>query len=339
MAKRKSDRGKLVTDALSEFPDADNRTLARLLYDRHVGEFPTLEAARTSVRYYRGNNGEASRKTSRNNDLHRENGKAGQKFNFPAGLKQRKRMMHLKEPGNYLILSDVHVPYHSEVALEAALRYGIDAGCKHLVLNGDFLDFYKLSRWSQDPRYRNVSEEIATGREILSELEKHFKGSDSVKVYKVGNHEDRYEQFLYAKAAALVGVDQFQLKKILPIDPKTWKFVESKQLYKIGKLLMLHGHEVGRGMFDPVNIARGMWLRLQQTAMVGHWHRTSTHVETTGVKEAVNPSYSIGCLCDLAPDYAPVNKWNAGFAIVKLDVSGNYQVRNLIIHNGQVYET
>ena len=61
---------------------------------------------------------------------------------------------------------------------------------------------------------------------------------------------------LYAKAAALVGIDQFQLKHILPIDPKTWKFVESKQLYKI-ELLMLHGHEVGRGMFDPVNIARG----------------------------------------------------------------------------------
>lgn len=339
MARQKSGRKKLVTDLLLEFPDADNRTLARLLYDRHVGEFSSLEAARSSVRHYRGNNGATSKTPAANKELHRENGKAGQSFKFPAGLKQRKRMMHLKEPGKYLILSDVHVPYHSEVALEAALRYGIDAGCKHLVLNGDFLDFYKLSRWSQDPRYRNVSEEIETGRQILSELEKHFKGSDSVKVYKVGNHEDRYEQFLYAKAAALVGVDQFQLKKILPIDPKTWKFVESKQLYKIGKLLMLHGHEVGRGMFDPVNIARGMWLRLQQTAMVGHWHRTSTHVETTGVKEAVNPSYSIGCLCDLAPDYAPVNKWNAGFAVVNLDVSGNYQVRNLIIHNGQVYET
>ena len=339
MARQESGRKRLVTDLAAEFPDADSRTLARLLFDRFPAEFSSVEGARSSVRYYRGNHGNKSRQKGVSKELHRPNGKAGQTIKFPAGLKQRKRMMHIKEPGNYLILSDVHVPYHSEVALEAALRYGVDAGCKHLVLNGDFLDFYKLSRWSQDPRYRNVSEEIETGREILAELEKHFKGSDSVKVYKVGNHEDRYEQFLYAKAAALVGVDQFQLKKILPIDPKTWKFVESKQLYKIGKLLMLHGHEVGRGMFDPVNIARGMWLRLQQTAMVGHWHRTSTHVETTGVKESVNPSYSIGCLCDLAPDYAPVNKWNAGFAVVKLDVSGNYQVRNLIIHNGQVYET
>lgn len=341
MGRKMSGRSQLMADLLGEFPDADNRTLARLLFERHPAEFSSIENARSSVRYYRGNIGDKSRaKTEKNyGHLAKENGKAGQVFQFPPGLKQGKRMMHLREPGKYLILSDVHVPYHSETSIEAALRYGIDAGCKHLVLNGDFLDFYKVSRWSQDPRMRNVSEELETGREILQELEKHFGGSDSIRVYKVGNHEDRYEQFLYGRAAALVGIEAFQLKKILPIDPKTWKFVASKQLYKIGNLLMLHGHEVGRGLFDPVNIARGMWLRLQQTAMVGHWHRTSTHVETTGVKETVIPCYSVGALCDLAPDYAPVNKWNAGFAVVELGQAGSFQVRNLIIHNGKVYET
>ena len=338
MARKDSGRKKLVTSVIRKFPEADNRTLARYLYEKHPEEFASVEQARHSVRYYRGNAGAKNRARS-DDSLHRPNGKAGQSFNIPAGLKQTRRMAHIKEPGKYLILSDLHVPYHSEIAIEAALRYGIDEGCEHVVLNGDFLDFYKLSRWSQDPRYRSVAEELETGKEILAEIERHFAGSDSVKVYKVGNHEDRYEQFLYAKASALVGVDDFQLKKILPIEPKNWRFVHSKQLYKLGKLLMLHGHEVGRGLFDPVNIARGMWLRLQQTAMVGHWHRTSTHVETTGVKETVIPCYSVGALCDLSPDYAPVNKWNAGFAIVHLDVSGNFQVRNLIIHQGKVYET
>ena len=338
MARKDSGRKKICLDVIRKHPDADNRTLARLLLDKYPQEFSNLEQARSSVRYYRGNSGNRNRKMS-DTSHHRENGYAGQVFKFPAGVKQTRRMMHIKEPGKYLILSDIHVPYHNEVAIEAALRYGIDEGCQHLVLNGDFLDFYKLSRWSQDPRYRNVADELETGKEILAELERHFSGSDSIRVYKVGNHEDRYEQFLYAKAAALVGIEAFKLKKILPIDPKTWKFVESKQLYKLGKLLMLHGHEVGRGLFDPVNIARGMWLRLQQTAMVGHWHRTSTHVETTGVKETVIPCYSVGALCDLSPDYAPVNKWNAGFAIVNLDVSGNFHVRNLINHQGKVYET
>ena len=115
MARRKSDRGKLITELLLEFPDADSRTLARLLYDRHPGEFSSLEVARSSVRYYRGNIGEKSRNTSRNKALHRKNGKAGQSFRFPAGLKQRKRMMHLREPGYYMIHSDVHVPYQSEI--------------------------------------------------------------------------------------------------------------------------------------------------------------------------------------------------------------------------------
>ena len=87
------------------------------------------------------------------------------------------------------MLSDLHVPYHDEVAIEAALRKGIGEGCDGLYLNGDTCDFYALSRWQKDPRERNFKRELTTAREMLVELGRHFER----KWFKVGNHDERYE--------------------------------------------------------------------------------------------------------------------------------------------------
>lgn len=325
----------LILETLRQYPDADNRTLARLLHEKYPHEFKSVDVARSRVRYYRGASGKRNRRLMVHDT--KQPHRTPRSIKIPAGLKQVRRAMNIKRPGRYLVLSDLHVPYHDERAIEAALRHGLDHGCEHLVLNGDFLDFYKLSRWSQDPRLRNPHDELQTGAELIKELAKHF-AKDAIKVYKIGNHEARYETFLYERAPALVGIEAFELREVLPID-KTWRFVASKQVYRLGKLPLLHGHELPRGLTDPVNIGRGVFLRAAETAMVGHWHRTSTHVETAGLKEQVTPCYSLGCLCQLTPDYATINKWNHGFAIVDVVKGGNYQVQNVIIHKGEVFST
>ena len=84
MARKDSGRKKLVLDVLRKFPDADNRTLARYMMEQHPAEFASLEQARSTVRYYRGNIGSHNRKKS-DPTYHRENGKAGQKFQIPSG--------------------------------------------------------------------------------------------------------------------------------------------------------------------------------------------------------------------------------------------------------------
>ena len=327
----------LVYDTLAEFPDADTRTLARLLFEKYPHAFESVEQARSRIRYQRGAKGVAARKKVVDREHVREHGKP-KAISLPKGIKQVHRPMKIREKGKYLVMSDLHVPYHCEKAIESALRAGIDAKCQHLVLNGDFLDFYRLSRWDQDPRARNPEEELKTGAEVIGELDKHFK-SNAVRVFKVGNHEARYHAYLYQRAPALVGIEDFRLDRILPLKENKWKFVASKQEYHLGKLPMLHGHELPRGLTDPVNIGRGVYLRVAGTAMVGHWHRTSTHVETTGIDERLVPCYSLGCLCDLKPEYATINRWNHGFAIVTVGERGTYQVQNMIIHDGEVFAT
>jgi hypothetical protein len=51
---------------------------------------------------------------------------------------------------------------------------------------------------------------------------------------------------------------------------------------------------------------------------------------------SVFAGWSMGCLCDLNPHYAPRNHWNHGVVTVDLDKTGEFTVSNRIIINGRV---
>ncbi len=58
---------------------------------------------------------------------------------------------------NILLLSDIHVPYHNIQALTLALKYGLENEVNTILLNGDIIDFYAISRFEKDPRKRNFA--------------------------------------------------------------------------------------------------------------------------------------------------------------------------------------
>jgi hypothetical protein len=46
--------------------------------------------------------------------------------------------------------------------------------------------------------------------------------------------------------------------------------------------------------------------------------------------------FSTGCLCDLRPPYAVLNKWNHGFALVQVKAGREFDVQNCRIVSGKV---
>jgi hypothetical protein len=74
--------------------------------------------------------------------------------------------------------------------------------------------------------------------------------------------------------------------------------------------------------------ARSAFLRTTASVLVGHHHRTSTHVEPNWKHEEI-ACWSVGCLCDLAPEYARVNKYNQGLSLVDVSEDGQFEVANL----------
>lgn len=310
MAAQRSTAREVAAQVCKDNPDVPSRTLARQLRRDEPTLFASVEAARVVVRRVRGNHGASRRHLA---DAPRPNGKAGEVL-LPEGKKQGLKPIEIP-PGKALVMSDLHCPYHDEVAIQAAVAHAVKAGCDTLYLNGDIIDFYSISRWQKDPRERDLPSEIKTTHQLLEALAAPF----ARKYYKCGNHDERWDLYIFQRAEDLVGVEGLSLQEVLKLHRWGYQFIESKQWAWMGKLPVLHGHEFVAGLSSPVNPARGLWNKLTDTALCGHLHRSSHHSETHSMTKQAVSCWSCGCMCDLSPSYAPLNKWNLGFALVEWD--------------------
>jgi predicted phosphodiesterase len=325
----------IVRELIRKHPQAPARTLARRLVEEVNGAL-TLEQARSRIRSILGLNGEPRRKQSHDKPLHRPPRKAGERLAMPPSQAEPWLPFDLGITGKVGVLSDIHVPYHDETALRAAVDHLQGEKVECLLLNGDWADFYSISRHEKNPKHRNFKNELHAGRELLKWLRQEFP--DARFVAKLGNHEERWEKWLWEHAPEIsddpiMGIDNWYGFERLGID-----LVKDKRIVLAGALPILHGHEKGNGISSPVNQARGAFMRLHHTVLEGHGHRTSTHSEPDMMgRETV--CFSTGCLCDMRPSYARLNKWNQGAAIVTVHADRTFDVENFRIQAGKVRQS
>jgi hypothetical protein len=127
-----------------------------------------------------------------------------------------------------------------------------------------------------------------------------------------------------------------ELENRLKLGELKIEIVKDKRPIRIGKLTVLHGHELFGGS-GGVNPARGTFLKTLENVVVGHYHKTSSNTEASMYGDVFSV-HSVGCLCGKTPYYMPINKWNTGFAYCELEIkTGNYTFYNLKIINGKIY--
>jgi predicted phosphodiesterase len=329
-------KGEICKDYLTEFSDLPTLTLAKMIYKQNPSVFKDVKQVNRLLQYYRGVSGERDRgRAERGGSLMPHKGTYCPYDSLPEGLTCYSDWSQYRIEGkSILVLSDLHSPYHDKKALEIALRFGEDKSIDTILFNGDSIDFFSLSFWEKDPRERNFQNELNTFQAILGIVRELYPNAHLI--MKIGNHEERLERYMKVKAPELLGYKYLDYEKL--VDPES-KFnieiVRDKRIMRVGHLNIVHGHEFGKGMFSPVNPARGLYLRGKEIAMCGHHHRTSQHTETSMTGEIIS-CWSTGCLSDLHPDYLPINKWNHGFAWVRNDGEG-FHVENKKIINGKVY--
>ncbi len=299
--------------------------LARIMYNDNPLLFSSAERARDTLRAIEGKQGGRGNKIRKVVEERPRN-----PYNLPQSEEHLYEAFELNAK-RILILSDIHIPYHSIDALSSAFDYAKKEKPDAILLNGDTLDFFSLSRFVKDPKSRSFAHELNAFREFMDVLKKVF---DAKIYFKVGNHEERYFHYLWMKAGELHGVEEFELENIIKSRAEGIEIIKDKRIIKAGQLNIVHGHEFGGSVFSPVNIARGLFLRGKVSALQGHNHQTSEHTETNMNGEIVT-TFSVGCLSELNPAYLPINKWNHGFAIVDMD-GENFDVRNKRIFKGRV---
>jgi hypothetical protein len=202
------------------------------------------------------------------------------------------------------------------------------------LLNGDVADAEEFGSWAKSPKAINTEDAVQCVRDGLLWIRSEFPNAQII--YKLGNHEERLDRYCWSRAPELVGLAHITWEGLLKIGsdlkpiPELEEiiFVAEQRPVMLGKLPVFHGHELPKALVSSVNPARGAFLRLIDTVMVNHYHRSSSHVEYNWKRDAIN-CWSVGCLCDLNPSYAVINKWNWGFATVEIGSNQSFNVNNL----------
>ena len=320
-----------AAELIKQFPDAPARTLAKRLVDE-FSPWLTIESARSRLRYLRGTTGKANRSRIPKEDV-KEPGAAGWTPSMPPTQSEPWLPFEIQE-ARVGILSDIHVPYHDELAIEIAIKHLKTHAIDCLLINGDYGDWYSISAWLKDPKKRNLKKEIETQIEGLKYFRAQFPKIRIV--YKCGNHEEWWTKFLWNHAPEISDLPQTRIENLLGLEDMGIEWVADERPVMVGRLPIFHGHELPRGMTNPVNMARGAFLRLSHTVLVGHGHRTSTHAESNLWHDEI-VCWSTGCLCSMRPKYARVNKWNHGFAFAEQYPDKQFDVVNYrISKDGQL---
>jgi len=324
---------KIILEYLEKFPNSPSKTLARKIYSENEAYFDKFENVYTRLRYYRGQVGSSHRKNLKHKEFQKElKVKVMQNFvSLPTSLKEKRETFTFPTGCKKLgVIGDIHIPYHDEDAIETACDKMEAEGVDSILINGDLLDFYQLSFHEKDPRKVHFKNEVEAGKQFFEYMRSRFP---DIPIYFIpGNHENRFERYLRIKASELLDMDEFRLDVILHVAEYKIQYLPFRTKVIFGDFLIEHGDKIpGAGGVVP---ARTALMRFKTNCIVSHFHKSSQSSQRVyGIEDSSSiRAYSIGCLCDLAPDYMEVNEWNHGFAILSKQENlvsvSNYKIEN-----------
>jgi len=237
------------------------------------------------------------------------------------------------------LLPDIHFPYHDQRALDIAINYFLKVGIDTLIVMGDGVDCYAISFWRTDPTKPIFSVEVKQTIPLIQSLSDAFPGVE--KVWLEGNHELRLRNELWGGSSKLAGLDDMTIPKIYKLDKAGFNYVSNIDLiqanmepFGIAQTYLLHGHEIKIG-WNTVNVARTFYLRNPMTQIITHFHRGDEYNHTK-VNKKMDATWVMGCLCNMHPDYAPVNQWNHGLGVLEWDSDDYFSFSNKKIIDGRV---
>jgi len=325
----------IILEYLANFPEAPSKTLAKKIYADHP-TFSSFEAVYGRVRYYRGQLGTQHRKNLKDKTFQKElkiEYTMKEKFLPESYANKRETFVFPTGCKTLGIIGDVHIPYQDNDAIEVAFNKMEEEGIDSLYINGDLLDFYQMSFHEKDPRMVHFKQELEAGRQFLDYCRSRFPG---IPIYFIpGNHENRFERYLRVKASELLDMDEFRLDVLLRVAEYGVQYIPFRSKVVFGDFLIEHGDKIpGAGGVVP---ARTALMRLKTNCLINHFHKTSSSSQRVyGPGESTTiRGYSLGCLCELTPEYLEINEWNHGFAILKR-TDKLVQVNNYKIEGNQI---
>lgn len=236
-----------------------------------------------------------------------------------------------KKLEKWLVVSDVHRPFHNKILWAKLLQLIKDLGGSlyGIVLAGDYLDLYTLGSYNTESLANlsglTLQDEYIDGLEGMDDLNKALR-KDCKKYFLFGNHEDRYFRHIKEKDNAKYGGALLNPVEALYLHEKGWEVKTDwmSDYFTLGDHL-----DVIHGIYTSVNAAKTHLDKTQHSVMFGHTHRVQCF--HNGNKAAFN----IGGLYDIKSkgfnymQRLQRETWANGFAIVNINDDGEFYVEQV----------
>lgn len=247
-----------------------------------------------------------------------------------------------------VVIGDVHIPFHDEIALRLALRVIKLVKPDYVVLNGDIVDFFGISRFTKNPaRALEFHNEISIARDVIHRIRDAAQGATWI--YIEGNHEARMKDYIYRRAPELSLLGEVGVQNLLKLNDLGIIWLEHSEIPRQvaesvipqvvvemqderRSIYIMHG-DTFRGSPLAVYPARQMFLRTLRNTVVSHWHRSDQYIQRDyeGIEWGC---WVIPCLCLPRPHYDAGRVFGQGVGLIRC-VDGDFKVDIISFRNGR----
>jgi hypothetical protein len=236
------------------------------------------------------------------------------------------RTPQLKKYDKFVMMTDFHVPYHDNNVLKLCLDIIKEIKPDKLILGGDIMDFYSVSKYDKNPERANqLQDEIDLGYSVLYDIRK-ATGKGEI-IYLEGNHENRMQRYLW-NHPEIADLRVLEVKNLLRLDDL---LITYQQNVIHNGFIFKHGDYCNKYSANKELEVEGI------SGMSGHTHRIQTVYKTN--RNGITSWNNIGHLSDASKsEYIKgIANWQQGFGIVYFDKeNGEAFPKQIQINNNQI---
>lgn len=221
-----------------------------------------------------------------------------------------------------VVANDFHIPYEDKKVVRLWFEFLTDFQPDTVVINGDLIDCWELSKFDKDPR-RGIKfkEEIEKGEAFFAKLREILPKAHLVYVY--GNHEFRLQRYIIKNAAALIYFNEISIEDFMHLKEYDVEVVNSglkESYYKYGDLYISHFNKVSK---HAGYTAKALVDDKGVNVMQAHTHRFGLSVRRHLDNKYLG-GWENGCMCDLSPNYVLSPNWCHGWSVVYRHKEGEW---------------
>lgn len=230
-----------------------------------------------------------------------------------------------------ILAQDFHFPFQDLRLIALFLGFVAREEPGQIILPGDILDCYKISRFDKDPnRKLDLQGEIDECYNFLVDL-REAAGPDCDIVYLEGNHEQRLRKYLWSKAPELASLNCLTVDGLLELDSLDIKYQES---IDIGKFHIYHGSLVRQ---EAGYTAKAEFIKNGCSGMTGHTHRDAKYTRRN--RGGHHVWYENFCMCDLDAEYIDgIANWTQGWSVMTTVGTRQYVEQIPVINHRYIWQ-